>query len=200
MKSATKSTQEQDISAAFVSVIAYHVLCVVPAALLLASCGNPSDILGPRDTPDISSTEWDSIQVTYWVYTTNTENALKRTFTVTEQPDVAALKSAMALKEVGGLSIGTSEQLVFRDGRKNLWHGDFCFEDTLYLSSSEDSWRSYRFVLSSLDFYEQLRTLCAANERQYHPEASPKHIKLRRNLAVDYPKLGAEGIPKRKCE
>jgi len=159
------------------------------AVCLLTSCGNPLDILGPRDKPDIASAQWDTLRVSYSIYTAGPDAEITRGFTITNQTEVAHLKSLMKVKEVSGLSIGTGNQLAFKKGETEVWHGDFCFEDTLYLSMTANAWRSYKFVLSGLGFYNELRRLCALNEKQYHPEATSEHIKLRTNLAFDYPKL-----------
>lgn len=164
-------------------------------SLFLVSCNKPLDILGPRDKPDLASVKWDSIQVVYWVYTTDSSKEVKRTFTITEPSDMKKLRSMITVKEVSGLSTGTGNQLILKNRKNDVWHGNFCFEDTLHMSLTKDAWRSYRFVLSGLGFYNELRELCSQNEKQYHPEAMPEHIKLRSNLVYDYPKLETKGKP-----
>jgi|GEM_PF-3575635 len=175
--------------------IIWKMLCLALASCLLSSCGNPLDILGPRDKPEIVSEQWDTLQVSYWVYTADPDAEVSRTFTITNQNELIRLKSIMDVKEISGLSTGTGDQLIFKRGEKGIWHGDFCFADTLYLSMSTDAWRSYKFVLSGLGFYTELRRLCAVNERHYHPEATPEHIKLRRSLAIDYPRMKMANNP-----
>lgn len=166
------------------------IFTVTYLSLFLISCGNPLDVLGPRDKPNlITSFDWDNMQVVYWVYTTNSSREIKRTFIITKSSDINKLKSIINEKEVSGLSTGTNNQLIFRNGKNDIWHGGFCFENTLYMSLSKDGWRSYKFVLSGLEFYNKLRRLCAQNEKQYHQDATYKHIKLRSNLVYDYPKL-----------
>lgn len=173
----------------------WPMMSIALASCLLASCNNPLDILGPRDKPQIVSDQWDTLQVSYWVYTADPDAEVSRTFAITNQTEVIRLKSFMEVKEISGLSIGTGDQLIFKKGENGAWHGDFCFEDTLYLSMTKDAWRSYKFVLSGLGFYNELRGLCAMNERRFHPEATLEHIKLRRNLAVEYPKLKTRNDP-----
>ena len=173
----------------------WPILSIALVSCLLASCNNPLDILGPRDKPQIVSDQWDTLQVSYWVYTADPDVEVSRTFAITNQTEVIRLKSLMEVKNIRGLSIGTGDQLIFKNGENGIWHGDFCFEDTLYLSMTKDAWRSYKLVLSGLGFYNELRRLCAMNERQFHPEATLDHIKLRRNLAVKYPKLKARNDP-----
>ena len=170
-------------------------LCLALASCLLSSCGNPLDILGPRDKPKIVSDQWDTLQVSYWVYTADPDAEVSRTFTITNQTEVIRLKSLMQVEEISGLSIGTGDQLIFKRGQKGIWHGNFCFEDALYVSMTEDACRSYKFVLSGVGFYDELRRLCALNERRFHPEATPEYIKLRSNLAVDYPRLKTRDYP-----
>lgn len=173
----------------------WKMLTLALASCILSSGCNPLDILGPRDKPEIVSGQWDTLQVSYWVYTADPDAEVSRTFTITNQAELIRLKTLMEVKEISGLSIGTGNQLIFKKGKKGIWHGDFCFEDTLYLSMSTDAWRSYKFVLSGLGFYSELRRLSALNEKQYHPEATAEHIKLRSNLAVDYPRLKTKYDP-----
>lgn len=162
---------------------------------LSVSCGDPRDVLGPRDKPDLSAIAWNRLKVVYWIGTADSERITPRSFTIATPADVEALKSKMAVKEVSGLSVGTGRDLVFKNGEESLWHGDFCFEDTLYLSMTKDEWRSYKFVLSGIDFYNKLRELCAQNERQYHPEATSAHIILLPGHDDNCPKLGAKEKP-----
>ena len=166
------------------------IFTITYLSIFLISCGNPLDVLGPRDKPDlITSFDWNNMQVVYWVYTTSSKRELKRTFLITDPSDIKKLKTMIKIKDVRGLSIGTGNQLIFRNGKNDVWHGDFCFENTIYMSLSKDGSRSYKFVLSGLEFYNELRKLCAQNEKQYHLDATYKHIKLRSNLIYDYPKL-----------
>ena len=157
---------------------------------VLVACSNPLDILGPRDKPQIVSDDWNQIEVTYWVYTKDSKKSVERNFTVSNQAVIQQLKGTLTPIDTSGLSIGTGRQLIFKNGSDETWHGDVVFEDALYLSLSADAGRSYKFVLGDISFYNQIRQLCAANERKTHPEATAKHIKLRTNLSFDYPKLG----------
>jgi hypothetical protein len=147
------------------------------------------DVLGPRDKPDLVSDGWNQIQVTYWVFTTSPEKEIQRSFTIEEPASIDRIKSGIKVSKVDGLSIGTGRQLVLKGAKGEVWHGDVVFEDTLYLSLSADGWRSYKFELSGMGLYDELRAACAKNERRYHPKATPDHIKLRSNLAFDYPRL-----------
>ena len=158
--------------------------------LALVACDNPLRILGPRDKPQIVSDGWNQIQVTYWIYTKDSKKAIERNFTLSNQAIIEELKGALIPVETSGLSIGTDRQLIFKNDSDETWHGSFCFADTLYLSLSADAGRSYKFVLGDISFYNQIRQLCAANERKIHPEATVEHIKLQTNLSFDYPKLG----------
>ena len=165
------------------------IFATVGLAFVFNSCDNPLDVLGPRDKPKIVSNQWNQLDVTYWVFTTKGDQEVERTFTVIDSSIIDRLKSELHSRRTEGLSIGTGKQLVFKGADGDFWHGDIVFEDTLYLSLSEDAWRSYSFTLKDSEFYRDLRKVCAANERKYHPEATFKHIKLRSNLRFDYPKL-----------
>ncbi|HEY1120960.1 MAG TPA: hypothetical protein VGE67_05150, partial [Haloferula sp.] len=150
---------------------------------------NPLDVLGPRDKPALVPGEWSQIEVTYWVFTTSREKEIQRSFTIKDSAAIDRIKSGIKVSKVDGLSIGTGRQLVLKGAKGEVWHGDVVFEDTLYLSLSADGWRSYKFELSGSELYDELRAACAKNERRYHPKATPGHIKLRSNLAFDYPRL-----------
>lgn len=158
-------------------------------SVLLFSCSNPLDVLGPRDKPKLASGEWNQIEVTYWVFTASPEKEIQRSFTLEEPTAIDRIKSGMKASKVDGLSVGTRRQIVLKGAKGEVWHGQVVFEDTLYLSLSADSWRSYKFELSGSGPYDELRAACAKNERRYHPKATPEHIKLRSNLAFDYPRL-----------
>jgi len=158
-------------------------------SIALLSCSNPLDVLGPRDKPDLVSGGWNQIQVTYWVFTKSPEKEIQRSFTIEEPAAIERIKSAIKLKKVDGLSVGTGRQLVFKGEKGEVWHGDVVFENALYLSLSADGWRSYKFELSGSGLYDELRAACAKNERRYHPKVTPDHIKLRSNLVFDYPRL-----------
>lgn len=168
---------------------------IVLVMSLSVSCGDARDVLGPRDKPDLSAIAWDRLKVVYWIGTADSERITPRSFTIVKPADVAALKAKMAVKEISGLSVGTGSYLVFKNGEESLWHGDFCFENTLYLSKTQDEWRSYKFVLSGIGFYDKLRELCAENERQYHPEATSAHIILLPGHENNGPKFGAQEKP-----
>lgn len=157
--------------------------------VLLTSCGSPFGLLGPIDNPQIASDRWNKLDVTYSVFRAKDDKELKRTFTVSDPTLIDRLKTELIIDKTSGLSIGTGDQLVFKGHENAIWHGDIVFEDTLYLSLSDDSWRSYKFTLEDYDFYSYLREVCAANEKKYHPLVTPKHIKLRNNLIYTYPKL-----------
>lgn len=159
--------------------------------LALVACNNPLDILGPRDKPQIVSDDWNQIEVTYWIYTKDSKKPVERNFTVSNLAVIEQLKGTLTPVDTNGLSIGTGSQLIFKNGSHEMWHGDVVFEDTLYLSLTADAGRSYKFVLADISFYNQIRELCATNERKIHPEATTEHIKLRGNLSFDYPKLGS---------
>ncbi len=165
------------------------VLALVSLVVLVGSCGNPLDVLGPRDKRKIVSDRWNQLDITYWVFTVKEDQEVERRFTVSDPNIIARLKSELHLQKTEGLSIGTGKQLVFKGTDGDFWHGNFVFEDTLHLSLSADAWRSYRFTLKDSAFYRDLREVCAANERKFHPKATSKHIKLRNNLRFDYPQL-----------
>ena len=163
------------------------ILCGL--AHIFVSCANPLDILGPRDKPKIASEQWNQIQVTYWIFTKGQNEKIQRTFTINDPAAVSDLKTKLQVSKTEGLSIGSGSQLAFKYQNNEVWHGEFVFEDTIYMALSEDGWRSYKFTLSNTDFYDELRILCAHNEKKYHPKASWKNIMLRSNLSFDYPKL-----------
>ena len=163
------------------------ILCGL--AFIVASCANPLDILGPRGKPKIASEQWDQIQVTYWIFTKEQNEEIRRTFTISDQTSVSDLKTKLQVSKTEGLSIGSGSQLVFKSQNNEIWHGNFVFEDTIYMALSVDGWRSYKFTLTNTDFYDELRILCARNEKKYHPKATWKNIMLRSNLIFDYPKL-----------
>ncbi len=158
-------------------------------AVLVTGCANPLDILGPRDKPKIASSQWDQIRVTYWVYTKIQNKEIKRTFTIADPITISNLKTKLQSHKTEGLSIGSGSQLVFKNKNDDIWHGDFVFEDTLYLALSSDGWRSYKFTLRDYGFYDEVRSICALNEKKYHSKATSSHIKLRSNLRFEYPKL-----------
>ena len=170
----------------------YVALCltIIGLAVLVTSCGKVLDVLGPRDKPEIVSEQWNQIDVTYWVFIKeNPEQAIARTFTIEDPGLIDQLKTKLRVKKTDGLSIGTGNQLVLRGVNEDLWHGDIVFEDTIYMSLSSDGWRSYRFTLEDSRFYNELRDICALNERRFHPNATRDHVQLRSNLSVEYPKL-----------
>jgi hypothetical protein len=164
-------------------------LASIGLAALFASCANPLDVLGPRDKRKIVSDQWSQLDVTYWVFTAKDSQEFERKFTISDSSVITRFKSELHLRRTEGLSIGTGSQLVFKGADGEIWQGDIVFEDTLYLSLSEDAWRSYKFTLKDGAFYDDLREVCAANERKYHSNATSKHIKLRSNLRFEYPKL-----------
>lgn len=170
-------------------ILTLTILALVGLIVFVGSCTNPLDVLGPRDKRKIVSDRWNQLDVNYWVFTGKGDQEIERTFTVSDPSIIARLKSELHLRHTEGLSIGTGSQLVFKGTDGDLWHGNFVFEDTLHLSLSEDAWRSYRFTLKDSAFYHDLREVCAANERKFHPKATSKNIKLRSNLRFDYPKL-----------
>ena len=158
-------------------------------AMLFATCANPLDILGPRDNPKVVTDQWNQIRVIYWISSKKQGKEIERSFMITDPLLITRLKSKLIIRKTDGLSIGSGTQLVFKGPNGDVWHGDVVFEDTLYLAMSSDAWRSYCFTLESTDFYQELREICAQNERKYHPQATAKHIILRSNLSFDYPKL-----------
>ena len=170
-------------------ITTYTILALIGLGVVVGSCSNPLDVLGPRDRRKIVSDQWNQLDVTYWVYTARADQEVKRTFTISDSSIIERFKSELDIQQTTGLSIGTGNQLKFKGANTEIWHGDIVFEDTLYLSLSEDAWRSYKFTLKDSSFYRDLREVCAANERMYHPKATSKHIKLRSNLQFDYPKL-----------
>lgn len=157
--------------------------------MVFTACANPLDVLGPRDRPKIEAQAWNEIRVTYWIHTRRPDSIVERTFTVTNPQEIALLKSSLRTKKTSGLSIGTGTQLSFRNNGDEIWHGGFCFEDTLHLSQTKDGWRSYRMILDDDRFFDTLRELCARNEKKHHRKATIKHVKLRSNLSKEYPKL-----------
>lgn len=158
-------------------------------AVLVTGCASPLDILGPRDKPRIASSQWNQIRVTYWVYTKIQNDEIRRTFTISDPIIISKLKSKLQIHKTDGLSIGSGSQLVFKNQNNDIWHGDFVFEDTLYLALSSNGWRSYKFTLKDYEFYNEVRSICALNEKKYYPEATSSHIKLRSNLSFEYPRL-----------
>jgi len=158
-------------------------------AVWVTGCANPLDILGPRDKPRIASSQWDQIRVTYWVCTKIQNEEIKRTFTITDPIIISNLKSKLQSHKTDGLSIGSGSRLVFKNPNNDIWHGNFVFQDTLYLALSSDGWKSYKFTLKDNGFYNEIRSICALNEKKYHPKATSSHIKLLTNLRFEYPKL-----------
>ena len=162
---------------------------LVGLSTFLNSCSNPLDVLGPGDKPKLVSDEWSQIQVNYWIHTRNQSEAVERTFIIDDPAAIRQMKLHLTVDKTEGLSIGTGDQLIFKGAKGNQWHGDIVFEDTLYLSLSSDAWKSYKFTLRGVGFYNQIRDACVTNEKHYHPDATIKHIKLRGNLAADYPRF-----------
>lgn len=165
------------------------VSAISAIVVFVAACANPLDILGPRDKPKIASSPWNQIQVTYWIYTKYQTEEMERTFTIRDPMVVSNLKSKLQVHKTSGLSIGSGTQLVFKNQTGDIWHGDFVFEDTLYMALSSDDWKSYKFTLKDDEFYNEVRRICAQNEKKYHPKATASHIKLRSNLIFEYPRL-----------
>ena len=159
---------------------------MLAAMLLCTSCGNPLDILGPRDKPDFQSKDWTSVAITYWV-STGTTNPLERSFAVADKATVDAIKAKMNIKEVRGLSIGTRSQLRFQERNGDSWHGSVVFENRINLSSTADKWRSYTIDLADGALFDAMFDLCVLNERTFHPKVKPENIMLRSNLNKDYP-------------
>ena len=150
------------------------------------SCGNPLDILGPRDKPDFKAKDWTSVTVTYWIRTRAT-NKLERVFTVVDTSTITDLKSKFNVKTVGGLSTGTGQQLRFTERNGDSWHGELVFSDCVYLSSTANKWRSYRIDLSDCSLGYLLLNLCVQNERTFYPKVTSENIILLSNLKKDYP-------------
>lgn len=154
---------------------------------LLVSCDSKnSTVLGPKDKPEIASDQWDSLQVYYWIRTAGPKREkITRKLVVADPAEILLLKSHLKkekMKDIQGLSVGNGNLLILKKGQKWVWHGEFVFEDRVDLSMQDDEWRSYMFTLKDRGFYHEVRKLCAANERKFHPEATEKHIQLCSNF------------------
>ena len=154
--------------------------------LFCTSCGNPLDILGPRDKPDFRSKDWTAVTITYWV-STGTNNQLERSFAVADKATIDALIAKMKIKEVRGLSIGTRSQIRFQERNGASWHGGVVFENRINLSSTADKGRAYTIDLADNSLFDAMLDLCVRNERTFHPKVKPENIILRSNLILDYP-------------
>ena len=154
--------------------------------LICTSCGNPLDILGPRDKPDFRNMKMTAITITYWV-NTKTTNKLERVFTVTNPAAIEGVMTNLDINNISGLSIGTGNQLRFQENNGGSWHGGVVFENRINLSSTADKWRSYTIDLTNNGLFNAMRELCVQHERTYHPNATKQHIILRTNLKMEYP-------------
>ena len=163
-----------------------HLPTIIMAMLICTSCGNPLDILGPRDKPDFRNKDMTAITITYWVNTT-TNNKLERAFTVTNPAAIEGIMTNLDIKNISGLSIGTGNQLRFHEQIGDSWHGGVVFENRINLSSTADRWRSYTIDLNGNGLFDTMLELCVQHEHTFHPDATKEHIILRSNLRKDYP-------------
>ena len=152
--------------------------------LILPGC-NLFGILGPADNPGFQNKTWNEIKITYWV--NEKGNRLPRTVSINNQEVISQIANLIELKKISGLSVGCTDQLIFRESNGEVWQGDIVFEDAIDLCKQKDMYYSYRLYLADYRLYKALLEACVNNELQYHQNAKAENIILRRNLKKDYP-------------